>query len=518
MLPGSGDFRHWLGGVGVGSLRAEWHQDWQGVAMKRYGWMLVAVAALCMPAWAQARNLGTLEFSPCTLTSASAPRPTEAYCTSLSVPEDRSQPQGRHIELALAWIAPDTGDAEPDPVFLLAGGPGQSARESYPMVAPAFADVARSRNIILLDQRGTGGSNLLQCEQDEDEDLLDADTEKLRELARECVQALSARADLRHYTTTDAVADLDAVREAIGAEKINLVGVSYGTRVAQQYAKAHPQAVRSLVLDGVVPTTLALGQEHARNLDAALALQFERCTRLEACKAMGDPRRNYHQAAQALRENPRTVRYRDATGGELREDLLNAQMLSGLVRMYAYQPGTAATLPLLLHQAVQQQDDAVLAQARMLQRSMGDSMAQGMAFSVSCSEDADELKPDPTDAGTVLGPDFIEQTLALCAPWPRGSRPADFREPLRADLPALLLSGEFDPVTPPRYGEAVAGHLPQARHLVLRGQGHNVIVAGCMPKLMARFIERPEPQALDVECLERLDYTPPFVGQYGWEP
>ena len=137
---------------------------------------------------------------------------------------------------------------------------------------------------------------------------------------------------------------------------------------------------------------------------------------------------------------------------------------------------------------------------------------------MSCTEDADELHPDPSDADTVLGGEFVAYIKAQCAIWPRGQRPADFREPARGDVPVLLLSGELDPVTPPRYGDEVAQHLDHARHLVLRGQGHNVIGVGCTPKLVARFIESTDPDALDAQCLERLATLPPFTGHYGWEP
>ena len=479
---------------------------------------LLWLAVLLLPALAPARTLGELTFTPCTLASDGALASVAAHCASLDVPEDRAAPEGRRISLSIAWVAPEAGEAQADPVFLLAGGPGQSARESYPSLERAFADIARHRNVILLDQRGTGGSNRLACES-EDEAAFDDSIEALARQARACLDALSQHADVRHYTTTDAVADLDAVRQAIGAATINLVGISYGTRVAQQYAKAHPAAVRSMVLDGVVPNTLVLGQEHAGNLDDALATQFRHCAQLPACAdALGDPQTQLRALTAQLRQTPRKVRYRDATTGEPTEGEFGYPMLAALLRMYVYHPATAATLPVLLHDLAHGQSDAAMAQARLLLTSMGDSMAHGMGLSVSCSEDADELQPDPADAHSVLGSDFLAAIQTQCAIWPRGQRPADFREPLRGDVPVLLLSGQFDPVTPPRYGEEVAETLGNARHLVLHGQGHNVIGVGCTPKLVARFIESADPEAPDAHCLERLTTLQPFTGHHGWEP
>src|SRR5690606_10250763 len=153
----------------------------------------------------------------------------------------------------IAWLqATSNGEKMQDPVFYLAGGPGQSAVDTYPGLDPVFREVRKRRDVILVDQRGTGKSNLLSCEaiaDDGDEGVGDDAPQKMRQQAERCAQALSKKADLRFYTTTDAVADLDAVRQAIGAAQINLVGVSYGTRVAQQYAMRHPQATRSIVLD-----------------------------------------------------------------------------------------------------------------------------------------------------------------------------------------------------------------------------------------------------------------------------
>jgi pimeloyl-ACP methyl ester carboxylesterase len=175
-------------------------------------------------------------------------------------------------------------------------------------------------------------------------------------------------------------------------------------------------------------------------------------------------------------------------------------------------------LPRLLAEAGAGRAENLMAQARMIESLAGEQIAQGMQLSVICAEDADRLRVDPTDAGTLMGSDFVASLLAQCEVWPKGRRPRDFAEPVRSDRPALLLSGELDPVTPPRYGEAVVRHLPNGRHLVGRGQGHNVMVAGCAPRLMARFISTANARDLDAGCLEQLAPLPPVLGAYGWEP
>jgi pimeloyl-ACP methyl ester carboxylesterase len=464
------------------------------------------------------RRLGRVAFAACSLESPFRGDSLAAQCARFEVPEDHASPDGRRIALNIAWLPPEQeADAAPDPVFFLAGGPGQAAVETYPTLDPAFAEVRKHRGIVLVDQRGTGGSNALDCQRDDAIEDSSPDTAAVQAAA--CAKTLSSHADPRHYTTTDAVADLEAVRVAIGAPRVNLVGVSYGTRVAQQYAMRHPDRTRSIVLDSVVPNTLGLGNIFARNLDDALAQQFALCTKSPACKGrLGDPRAELDALLAKLRAAPVPVQYRDATSGEMQEGMLEADTVAGLVRMYAYMPAAGALLPKLIHEANQGRYDNLMALARLMSGDLEDSMAMGMQLSVVCSEDRDSMVARAEDAGTVLGNGIVDVMAAACTVWPAGDMPADFHQPLATDVPALLLSGEFDPVTPPRYGEEVAKSLPNGRHLVLRGQGHNVIGAGCMPKLFTQFIEKADAKGLDAECLDHLAYVPPFTSFNGWEP
>lgn len=468
---------------------------------------------------AQARKLGTLEFKPCSLSAPLSGEALPAQCTTLAVPENPAAPAGRKINLKIAWLPADNADAaEPDPVMMLAGGPGQSALESYPQAAGAFAETRKKRHLVLVDQRGTGSSNPLTCKAPQDESAF-ASADSARRYTQACLDALAKRADPRFYTTTEAIQDLEAVRKAIGAAQLNLVGISYGTRVAQQYAARYPESTRSLVLDSVAPNSLVLGNEFARNLEDALDLQFARCAKTPECvQRLGDPRVKLKALLARLTTDPPRVDYRDAVTGERKQDSLTPELVTGLVRMYAYLPMASALLPLQLNEAANGRYDALMALSQMLNTQLSDSIAMGMQLSVICAEDGGELKPNPADEGSLLGNNFANILSAQCAIWPRGTRPANFRAPLKTAVPALLLSGEFDPVTPPRYGDEVAKSLPNGRHLVLRGQGHNVIGVGCTPRLMARFIDAADAKPLDAACLQRLPYTPPFTGFYGWEP
>ncbi|HEU4408161.1 MAG TPA: alpha/beta hydrolase [Polyangiaceae bacterium] len=483
---------------------------------------LALALAACSPAGAPAAA-GGLRFEPCTLASGAAPRALAARCASFEVPEDRSNPAGRTLRLAVALVPSEAERPEPDPVFFLAGGPGQSARDAFVGLAPAFREVLERRHVVLVDQRGTGGSNPLGCQGAPGAKAVaesgDMSPGAMRAFAGACRAGLEGGADLRFYTTADAVADLEAVRAALSAPAVDLVGVSYGTRVAQEYARRHPGRVRALVLDGVAPPGLVLGAEFGKTLDEALAAASARCEADPACRARyGAPRAALSRLLERARQAPEAVRFRDPLTHAPREAKLDEGRVASVARLFSYHPKLAALLPLAVDEALAGRPEALVAQSSMIEGLIGEEIAIGMQLSVICSEDEDLLAPDPGDEATALGGAFVRAIKAQCEAWPRGRRAPDFHAPLAAEVPALLLSGELDPVTPPRYGERVLATLPRGRHLVARGQGHNVIAAGCLPKLVAEFLRRGDAKGLDASCLDRLGPTPPFEGYHGWGP
>ncbi|NII12158.1 alpha/beta fold hydrolase [Oleiagrimonas sp. C23AA] len=467
-------------------------------------------------------KLGKLTLTACDLGTPDSGQSTAAWCDDFEVPEDRTTPNGRHIKLRLAVVRSDAPDA--DMVVMLAGGPGQAATESYIGVKPAMEPLLKHHNILLLDQRGTGGSNPLTCPKSAKDtgtvkNVPTADIDKLKAQVAACRDALKSKADPRFYTTTDAVADLEAVRQALGSPRFDLVGVSYGTRMAQQYAMRHPDGVRAIVLDGVVPNRLILGEDFARNLDDALKKDFDACTATPACKKrFGNPYQTLYQLRDALRANPHEVTYRDPSTYHSTTTKLDGDTLATVVRLFAYTPETAALLPLSIDEAAHGDVGPLLGQAKLITGDLDASMNNGMQMSVVCAEDADQLKPRPQDADTLLGNTLINIIKAECSVWPHGAMPADFHQPLTGAIPTLLLSGERDPVTPPRYAKEVASHLSDARSLVLNGQGHNVIARGCTPELVKTFIDKLDPKKLDASCLDRMAAPPAFINFNGATP
>jgi len=209
---------------------------------------------------------------------------------------------------------------------------------------------------------------------------------------------------------------------------------------------------------------------------------------------------------------------RDPGTGESKRDTLTADTVTGLAFMFSYAPQSAALLPLVIDEADHGRYGPLMSLAQLMTQSVGGQMSRGMQWSVVCAEDADRSSDDASAADTVLGAQVARMFFAACPAWPTGKRPADFTVPLKSTVPALLLSGELDPVTPPRYGERVLAGLGNGRHQVLRGQGHNVSGIGCMPKLLGQFFETADAKALDMRCLDTLTYVPPFTSFNGWEP
>ncbi|HSX60169.1 MAG TPA: alpha/beta fold hydrolase [Tahibacter sp.] len=493
--------------------------------------MLATAGALMLSLVSQAAGdavtLGSLTFARCELTQPRSAATTAAWCAPFSQPENRALPDGRRITFRLGLIRSDAAKVAADPLVLLAGGPGQAATESWPQVGPALALARRTRHVILLDQRGTGGSNALRCDDEADHgsDVVKAarahgaDADAARALTERCLRGIADKADATQYTTSEAVEDLEALRQALGAPKLNLVGISYGTRVAQQYARRHPDGVRSLVLDGVAPNEVVLGADFARTLDDALRARFALCDADAACsKRFGKVYDDLYALRTRLQKTPQPVSLRDPlTFAPLTHDL-DADTFAGLVRLYAYAPETAALLPLAIHEAANGNAAPLMGQASLITSDLGATITSGMGLSVICAEDADLLTSRPEDRTLILGDDFTQALRAQCEAWPRGRRPDDFHEALKSDVPSLLLSGEYDPVTPPRYGDQVLKGLSRARHLVAPGQGHNVIGRGCLPRLVARFVDRLETADLDAGCIAEMGPTPFFLDYNGASP
>lgn len=455
-------------------------------------------------------NVTAIELKECRIGSDKSGK-VKAECGTLSVAENRNNPS-RMIDLNIAIVRSKSQKKQNDPVIMLAGGPGQSAVESYAGLSYAFKAILRDRDVVLVDQRGTGKSNPLKCEFDLalQEKIL-ADKSLIPAEIKKCAQGLDA--DTRFYTTTESIKDLEEVRQALNIEKWNLLGISYGTRKALTYMNLFPDAIRSVILDGVMPQQEAMPQSHEVNLVNALRKQFEQCDKQPACKeAFGDVELQMWKLLNDIDEQKPTIRLQNFSTGEFEEVTLTKEMIAIAIRLFAYSSNSMNMIPLMIAKANHGQPETIASQANMISSLLSDSISN-VELSILCAEDMPFYEEYTLNENNLFG-DFIADTKASCDSWPHATVDASFKDAVVSDLPVLLLSGELDPVTPPSFAELTMKTLSNSQQLIAKGQGHNVFPLGCMPDIMTDFIQDPEAE-LDTECMNDFDYTPFFINMMG---
>lgn len=376
---------------------------------------------------------------------------------------------------------------------------------------------------MLVDQRGTGASNPLDCVLDEKNAKLSArlsaSSFPLEEFQK-CLKGYDA--DPRLYTTSIAMQDLDDVRAALGYDQVNLWGGSYGTRAALVYVREHGEHVRSVILDGVAPLTMRVPLYFARDGQRALQLLFEACDHEQACAtAYPELRARFDALLVRLEKEPVKTTVADPLTGEPQEVVISRETFTGLLRGVLYVPELAVLVPLTIDRATKGDFSPFVAQAASLSRGFVKGMSLGMMLSVLCTEDLPLMPPAEIEAmskGSFLGPSLLQEFARACSIWPKGTPPAGFREPVRTDKPVLLLSGELDPVTPPSWAEEARKTLPNSLHAIAPGVGHGVTGVGCAPLLVARFLDTASVQGLDEQCLAKAKRPPFFVSFAGPTP
>jgi len=443
----------------------------------------------------------TLELAECRL-----PRlATAARCGTVDVPEDRAKPGGRRIGIFVAVLPANTLTPQPDPLLILAGGPGQAASTLAPFAA-RLIEVRRSRDVILVDQRGTGRSAPLDCAafQPDAGDALDVDP---LPRARECIAELAARGvDLAQYTTAAWIADLEVVREALGVARWNLWGGSYGSRVALEYMRGHPQRVRSAVLDGVAPPSVRISLDVWRTRERALDDVFAACRASERCaRSQGDLAASLERVRQALAPSGREVMVTNPRTGESEKQRLTFDAVLAGLHPLTYVPELASTLPELIARAADSDYGPLLAAAQFITGDIATQMSAALHFSVTCAEDVPRVTAgERAQLAALRSGTLARAALSVCDAWPRGRAPVEAFRPVAADLPVLLVSGGLDPVTPPAYAEEAAKTLPNSRHVIAAGFGHIVTPHACGPRLIAAFVDRAGFDTLPQPCVDHL--------------
>lgn len=431
-----------------------------------------------------------------------------ALCGSFEVFEDRDARQGRRIRLRVA-VLPATERAEPDPMIFFAGGPGDSAVGNAGYVAATLGGLRRSRDLVLIDQRGTGGSHQLTC------DLYPGSgaarfTGAFMPLdaVETCRDRLSGEANLGLYTTTHAVDDFVEVLTALGYDRVNLVGASYGTRVAQVFLRRHPRRVRSVILHGVSPVADRITRTFPRDAQAALDGLLTECERTAECRsAFPEARAEAAAVFERARRGPIDVAVQDRESGAIVNVSLPGDMVGEVVRWLLYSPLAARRIPDLFHRAASG-DWRPLAEAAIDRRRQTMSPGSiGLYLSVTCAEDLPGIDPGEAArvaAGTFLGDYRYREQRAACGRWVAGAVPDGFHEPVVSDAPVLLLSGVLDPVTPPSTGAEVAARFKNSLNVVVPFGAHGfggLQGEDCLRRVQSEFVERGTVAGLDTSCV-----------------
>ncbi|WP_417762472.1 alpha/beta fold hydrolase [Shewanella sp.] len=424
-------------------------------------------------------------------------------CGSVEVAENPKKPNGRKIQIHYVVIPAIKNLAPKEAILGIAGGPGQSAIESAASFERMLSKARQHRDILLIDQRGTGQSNKLACAGEDLTDIikLNDDAYDSAKETRECKAALDA--DVTQYGSEQALDDFEVVRQHLGYEKLHLYGVSYGTRMAQLYMRKYPQALKTVTLDGVVPmsqSVLAIGSAIAR----AQELVFEDCEQDKSCRQTYPKlRQDFEQIQQSLEEYPVMEKVHHPVTGKTALLTLTRNKFLGSLRLALYSPAVRSLLPFAIHQAYRKNYQPILGLLAMQDGSM--DMAMGMHAAVVCGEDWPRLTASLRQQAeqSVMGQEMLKALDASCPIWDIPPVSKAFAAPISSDIPTLLLSGEKDPATPPKWAEMAMQKMSKARHLVSPYATHNVAAQSCAGELIAKLIETDDTNAIDGECLQK---------------
>ena len=471
--------------------------------MRFLAWALLSVSTVV-----QAQ---TSFLSPCNI-----PDVKGARCGTYQVWEDREAKSGRRIGLNVV-VLPATGSREPDAVTYLAGGPGDAATRQVAYLAALFAEVRKHRDILLVDQRGTGKSHPLEC------DLYPGDDPQTAlgpfmpaDRVRACRASLAKTSNLQMYTTAPSVDDLDEVRAALGYDRLDLFGGSYGSRAALVYVRRHPEHVRVAVLEGISPPSDLVQLRFPRYAQNAIESVFAACRADSKCsKAFPDPAHDLQVILARTAARPVDSEILDSRTGDALHVALSRNLLGEALRYLLYQSGTALYVPTLLHQAASG-DVAPLAEfALASRRELVNGVGWGLYLSATCSEDLPFINSQDVEReakGTFLGDHRYREQRAACDAWTRGPIPADFHQPVRADTPVLLISGSWDPVTPPSDAQDAEATLPRSLKIVIPGGAHSYDglpdADTCVATIANQFVSHGSATGVDTSCVSRLHHAP----------
>ena len=479
-------------------------------------WLLAACIVASGWSASSARQAQTLDrLGSVRLQACEGAGVSDARCGTFEVFENRSANAGRKIVLHIVVVPHQGPTALPDPVFWFEGGPGGAATQAVGPVSQQYLrGLRRDRDLVFVDQRGTGASHPLHCRDiGEDPSKPDVYYGKLfpPSSIAACRRQLETLADLTQYTTSIAMDDLDDVRRALGYERINLAGASYGTTAALVYMRQYPDRVRSAFLVGVATPGFKLPLPFARAAQNAWEQLLADCVIDQACRGAYPRLREEFDAVLAkFDRGPVQIRITDPVTGQPRSVRLEREKYVEHLRLLLYSTTSASFVPLVVHRAAL--DDFAPFTAMATRFNIGAGLARGMYFSVTCAEDAPfitEAQIVAETRGTFLGDRRVRAHLAACREWPRGKAPDNFIDQVRGQTPVIMFSGQADGATPPWIAAEAIASLPRGRQITAPHTGHQMN-APCLWTLMQTFIGTASAASVDASCVNQFT-RPPFA-------
>lgn len=433
---------------------------------------------------------------------------SEAWCREISVPVDNNDT--RNLKLAVVKLPAIRPNPNPDPLFFLAGGPGQSAIATINAVEGSLNSIQKERDIIFVDQRGTGGSNALACDFPTINPATissDLSTEEYLDAFKKCSDGWEI--DAKYFTTTFAAYDLEAVRKEMGLSMINLYGVSYGTRLAQVYMRLFPENIRSVILDGVVPMNEPVGQHAAGDAQRVFDLLDQECRKEVACLAVTPSMKSdLNKLVRRLEETETVLAYNPSTGLQTSYQL-TPELVINSIRLALYTPLLQRMLPYTIHEASLGHFEPIIAQTIHPSMKLNEVIEEGLYHAIHCSEDFPRISSANTKTESIMQRYVSTEAEKVCPLINVTPPKPDFFEPVRSDVPTLLLSGFRDPITPPKNGDSVSAGLTRKQHIVAVQAAHHVGTMPCAKKVLADFINKPN-ETTDGSCLEEAT-NPPWI-------
>ncbi|HEX7115830.1 MAG TPA: alpha/beta fold hydrolase [Steroidobacter sp.] len=444
-------------------------------------------------------------LSTCHLEGLSRP----ARCGTFHVPENREAPQGRRIAIGVAVVPASGSPALADPIVPLMGGPGEDAISAAGYFADRLSSLLQDRDLLLIDQRGTGRSGALGCQ------LYDPENPEatLRDFfppkaVEKCARELEARADLTRYTYLDLAHDIEHVRRALGYGELNLFAASYGTRAAQVFVRAYPRSVRTVFLGSVVPIDVPVPPTFARTTEDVLERTFVACGDDAACRgAFPNLRDEFHQILARLDSGSVRV----ALPGRAEPVRLYRDRVTEWFRSLLYRPSDAAVLPWTIHRAYEGDWRAIAEGILSGSRARDSAISSGLFFSITCSEDVPFMSEEDiarATRDTVLGDYRPRQQIAACCYWPKAELARDYRSPIRTNIPTMFVSGDTDAGSPLWFTQHVAPGFSNRIEIIMRGRGHTEW-DDCVGRLYERFVRNGDTKGLDAQSCKATP-RPPF--------